>query len=77
MITVATTTTTTNSTSPYDPHHPITKIETDGDYVTFGNERYLRSDLVEAFGGTLNPGLAPPPKMILLILLHWDYRHLL
>ncbi|KAL1578986.1 hypothetical protein MG5_02064 [Candida albicans P57072] len=51
-----------NSTSPYDPHHPITKIETDGDYVTFGNERYLRSDLVEAFGGTLNPGLAPPPK---------------
>ena len=45
-----------NSTSPYDPHHPITKIETDGDYVTFGNERYLRSDLVEAFGGTLNQG---------------------
>ena len=48
--------------TPFDPHHPVTKIQTDGDYVTFGNERYLRSDLVHAFGGTLNPGLAPPPK---------------
>ncbi|KAK6454502.1 accumulation of dyads [Scheffersomyces xylosifermentans] len=43
-------------------HHKITKIVSEGDYVTFGNERYLRSELVEAFGGSLNPGLSPPPK---------------
>lgn len=46
----------------FDAHHPVTKVVTDGDYVTFGNEKYLRSDLAQAFGGTLNPGLAPPPK---------------
>ncbi|CUM67042.1 uncharacterized protein PRCAT00004731001 [Priceomyces carsonii] len=40
----------------------ITKVTTEGDYVQFGNERYLRSELVDAFGGSLNPGLAPPPK---------------
>lgn len=40
----------------------INKVVDDGDYVHFGNERYLKSELVEAFGGTLNPGLAPPPK---------------
>lgn len=51
-----------SSTQPHDPNHPVTKVHTDGDYVQFGNERYLRSELVEAFGGTLNPGLAPPPK---------------
>lgn len=42
--------------------HPITKVYTEGDYVQFGNERYLRTELVEAFGGSLNPGLSPPPK---------------
>ncbi|CAH2352666.1 accumulation of dyads protein 2 [[Candida] railenensis] len=42
--------------------HKITKVHTEGDYIQFGNERYLRSELVSAFGGTLNPGLAPPPK---------------
>ncbi|CAN3361029.1 accumulation of dyads protein 2 [Diutina catenulata] len=46
----------------HDDNHEITKVHTDGDYITFGNERYLRSELVEAFGGTLNPGLSPPPK---------------
>lgn len=45
-----------------DPEHPVTRVRTDGDYIQFGNERYLRSDLMSAFGGTLNPGLAPPPK---------------
>ncbi|EGW33126.1 protein FUN34 [Spathaspora passalidarum NRRL Y-27907] len=48
--------------TPDHPDHPVTKVQTDGDYVQFGNERYLRSELVEAFGGTLNPGLSPPPK---------------
>ncbi|KAI5966174.1 uncharacterized protein KGF55_000483 [Candida pseudojiufengensis] len=42
--------------------HPISKIITEGDYITFGNEKYKKSDLMEAFGGTLNPGLSPPPK---------------
>ncbi|KAG7195792.1 uncharacterized protein KQ657_002177 [Scheffersomyces spartinae] len=54
-----------HSVHTYD-HHPegfeINKVVDDGDYVFFGNERYLKSELVEAFGGTLNPGLAPPPK---------------
>ncbi|ABN66862.1 Accumulation of DYads [Scheffersomyces stipitis CBS 6054] len=45
-----------------DEGHNITKVVTEGDYITFGNERYLRSELVQAFGGSLNPGLSPPPK---------------
>lgn len=43
-------------------NHQITKVYTEGDYIQFGNERYLRAELAEAFGGTLNPGLSPPPK---------------
>lgn len=43
-------------------HHHVTRILHDDEYIHFGNERYLKSDLVGAFGGTLNPGLAPPPK---------------
>lgn len=47
-----------------DPHVPnsVTKVRTDGDYIQFGHERYLKSELVTAFGGDFNPGLAPPPK---------------
>ncbi|KAI3406283.2 hypothetical protein KGF56_000763 [Candida oxycetoniae] len=45
-----------------DPHHPVTKVFTNGDYIQFGNEKYLKKDLMHAFGGTLNPGLSPPPK---------------
>lgn len=40
----------------------ITKVSTEGDYIQFGNERYRRSELVQAFGGSMNPGLSPPPK---------------
>lgn len=40
----------------------VTRIVHDDDYIIFGNERYLKKDLATAFGGTLNPGLAPPPK---------------
>lgn len=43
-------------------HHTISKVRSEGDYIHFGNEKYLRSELNEAFGGTLNPGLSPPPK---------------
>lgn len=42
----------------------IGKVQTSGDnneYVIIGNKKYLRSELMEAFGGTLNPGLSPPP----------------
>lgn len=40
----------------------VTRVHHDEDYIQFGNERYAKKDLVHAFGGTLNPGLAPPPK---------------
>lgn len=40
----------------------VTRVKTEGDYIHFGHEKYLRSELVEAFGGSFNPGLSPPPK---------------
>jgi succinate-acetate transporter protein len=42
--------------------HDITKVSAEGEYIQFGNEKYLRTELVEAFGGSMNPGLSPPPK---------------
>ncbi|KAI5955859.1 hypothetical protein KGF54_001361 [Candida jiufengensis] len=50
------------NSGPNDEDHPVSKIVTEGDYITFGNERYKKADLMAAFGGTLNPGLSPPPK---------------
>ncbi|KAG5421595.1 mug86 [Candida metapsilosis] len=38
------------------------EVRSEGDYVYFGNEKYLRSELASAFGGMMNPGLAPPQK---------------
>lgn len=43
-------------------HSDVTRVHHDDEYIHFGNERYTKADLVEAFGGTLNPGLSPPPK---------------
>ncbi|RKP29814.1 hypothetical protein METBISCDRAFT_27946 [Metschnikowia bicuspidata] len=40
----------------------ISRVVHDEDYIQFGNEKYLKSDLAAAFGGTLNPGLVSPPK---------------
>lgn len=40
----------------------VVRVQHEGDYIQFGPEKYLKSELVEAFGGTLNPGLSPPPK---------------
>lgn len=43
----------------------VGKIQTSGDnneYVVIGNTKYLRHELMQAFGGSLNPGLSPPPK---------------
>lgn len=44
-------------------HDSLGKIYTGGDdneYIYIGRQKFLKSDLFEAFGGTLNPGLAPP-----------------
>lgn len=42
---------------------PIGKIHVsaDNEYVIIGRKRYVKSDLYTAFGGTLTPGLSPPP----------------
>ena len=42
--------------------HPIGKILTsdDGAYVWLGNQKFLKHELLSAFGGTLNPGLSAP-----------------
>lgn len=43
---------------------PVSKIYTSGDadeFVTIGKTRYYKHELMQAFGGTLNPGLAPYP----------------
>ncbi|CAK7902569.1 accumulation of dyads protein 2 [[Candida] anglica] len=31
------------------------------EFVVIGNQKFYRHELMQAFGGTLNPGLAPPP----------------
>lgn len=43
---------------------PVHKILTTGEgeeFVIIGNQKFYRHELMTAFGGTLNPGLAPPP----------------
>jgi uncharacterized protein len=42
--------------------HLISKVttSTDGNYVYLGNKKFAREDLLNAFGGTLNPGLSAP-----------------
>lgn len=60
-----------NATAPmglYDENHSIdtenliSKVATsqDGQYVYLGNKKFAKEDLMQAFGGTLNPGLAAP-----------------
>jgi succinate-acetate transporter protein len=52
----------------YDDHHSvdsenlISKVTTssDGNYVYLGKKKFAKEDLAQAFGGTLNPGLAAP-----------------
>ncbi|AGO12532.1 AaceriAER192Wp [[Ashbya] aceris (nom. inval.)] len=42
----------------------VERIRTAGEhneYIYIGRQKFLKSDLYEAFGGTLNPGLAPAP----------------
>ena len=40
----------------------VTRVMHDDQYIHFGNERFLKSDLASAFGGEFNPGSAPMPK---------------
>lgn len=47
-----------------DDHGTVGKIRTTGDgdeFVILGNQKFYKHELMEAFGGTLNPGLAPYP----------------
>ncbi|OBA22685.1 hypothetical protein METBIDRAFT_29281 [Metschnikowia bicuspidata var. bicuspidata NRRL YB-4993] len=41
---------------------PVTRVVHDDQYIHFGSERFLKSDLASAFGGEMNPGSAPAPK---------------
>lgn len=48
-----------------EDEHSVAKCYTSGsnhEYIVIGNTKVLRTDLVEAFGGTLQPGYAPPSK---------------
>lgn len=51
-----------SSYNPLEHGSEVQRVVSDGDFIHFGNEKYRRSELAEAFGGTLNPGLAPPPR---------------
>lgn len=45
-------------------HDSFGKVRTTGDndeFIILGNQKFHRHELMTAFGGTLNPGLAPPP----------------
>lgn len=51
-----------NENSHTSSDHLISKVTTsdDGTYIYLGNKKFARDDLLQAFGGTLNPGLAAP-----------------
>ncbi|KAK6465291.1 GPR1/FUN34/yaaH family-domain-containing protein [Scheffersomyces coipomensis] len=44
-----------------NPYKTITYSGDGNEYVIIDNHKYLRHELMQAFGGTLNPGLSPPP----------------
>lgn len=51
------------SRSDEESHDSLSRIYTTGEnneYVYIGRQKFLKADLYEAFGGTLQPGLAPP-----------------
>lgn len=47
------------------PVHKITTAGVGDEFVVLGGRKYYRHELMHAFGGTLNPGLAPYPKRLL------------
>ncbi|KAM9899229.1 hypothetical protein OXX69_009559, partial [Metschnikowia pulcherrima] len=55
---------TSTQTLPGNGKEPpqVTRVMHDDQYIHFGNERFLKSDLASAFGGEFNPGSAPMPK---------------
>jgi len=51
----------------HDHHeqHVVSKVSSSGDggeFIILGNQKFYKHELMRAFGGTLNPGLAPYPK---------------
>ncbi|ABN66332.2 FUN-related protein [Scheffersomyces stipitis CBS 6054] len=44
------------------PYKTVTYSGEGNEYVIIDNKKYLRHELMAAFGGTFNPGLAPFPK---------------
>ncbi|CDO94721.1 unnamed protein product [Kluyveromyces dobzhanskii CBS 2104] len=47
----------------YNQDLEIQKVQTGGDnheFIFIGRQKFLKDELYSAFGGTLNPGLAPP-----------------
>lgn len=50
-----------------DPNEPpVGKVEVSGDggeFVVINRHKYYRHELMAAFGGTLNPGAVPWPKI--------------
>ena len=54
-------------------NQPVSRVRTTGDgdeFVIIGNKKYYRHELMQAFGGTFDVGLHPPPKLKLAILHH-------
>lgn len=43
-----------------EPVHRIFTTGSNNEYIHIGRQKFMKNDLIEAFGGTLNPGLAPP-----------------
>lgn len=51
--------------SPEHDSRPVSRVHTSGDadeFVTIGDKKYYRHELMLAFGGTLTAGLSPYPK---------------
>lgn len=61
---VRTTKTASHTDDDYSSMHKVGRIVTsdDGNYVWLGRTKFNKYELLEAFGGTLNPGLAAPSK---------------
>lgn len=53
----------TQDPNVYHEDLELQKVQTGGDnheFIFIGRQKFLKDDLYSAFGGTLNPGLAPP-----------------
>ncbi|EER30165.1 hypothetical protein CTRG_06205 [Candida tropicalis MYA-3404] len=50
------------TTAPTAIHKSCSIAGDGGEFVIIGDHKYYRHELMQAFGGTLNPGLSPYPK---------------